>query len=208
MMKAHLGCADYLLEQKVTIQVPKNKNDSDSSRNENNDDKNNSSDKNNSKHQQQQHRHLHRQLPTKPIISFFWKVEINILDDEGRSLVAQALDPFTKQSLEQVKYLVKEKRADCTKSDKDGFTPLVCLLVVEFDCSCFVSWLFLLLLLVACWLLAVVLCCLLVQSMEYVKTSVKETGACTPDMVGVCVFCILFAPNLFNNYMLACTCSC
>ena len=54
------------------------------------------------------------------------QVDINICDEKGRSLVAQALSPFSRGSLAQLKYLVEKKGANCNKADMDGKSPLVC----------------------------------------------------------------------------------
>eukprot|EP01105_Mastigella_eilhardi_P011727 TRINITY_DN2693_c0_g2_i10.p1 TRINITY_DN2693_c0_g2~~TRINITY_DN2693_c0_g2_i10.p1 ORF type:complete len:1603 (-),score=344.20 TRINITY_DN2693_c0_g2_i10:1449-6257(-) len=68
MLKAHLGCAELLLDQK--------------------------------------------------------DVDVNLPDDEGRTMVSHAAGSPSEQSLQQLRFLLKKKIADPNKADKNGDTPL------------------------------------------------------------------------------------
>lgn len=51
-------------------------------------------------------------------------VDVNIRDDEGRTLVAQMMEVVSETSLKQLYYLLEKKNADVTTPDVNGCTPL------------------------------------------------------------------------------------
>jgi ankyrin repeat protein len=50
--------------------------------------------------------------------------DINCKDVDGRTLISKALDDLSPRTLEHIKYLVVDKKADPNISDTSGYTPL------------------------------------------------------------------------------------
>lgn len=51
-------------------------------------------------------------------------VDVNIRDDDGKTLVAQMMEVITDSTLKQLNYLLEKKDADVTTADAQGYTPL------------------------------------------------------------------------------------
>ncbi len=51
-------------------------------------------------------------------------VDVNIRDDDGKTLVAQMTEVITGSTLKQLNYLLEKKDADVTTADAQGYTPL------------------------------------------------------------------------------------
>ena len=51
-------------------------------------------------------------------------VDVNCKDEEGRTLLSRAMDVISQQSLQEIQFLLKEKRADPNVGDLKGRTPL------------------------------------------------------------------------------------
>lgn len=50
--------------------------------------------------------------------------DVNCKDEQGRTLLSQAIEMLSKETLQQIKFLLKEKGADPNVADQNGLTPL------------------------------------------------------------------------------------